>query len=117
MTRHVAVSTDQVLLTRATDPPIGTQSCELGSSEVTGVDLDDLSLELAVTTGSASVSALYGHAGAVYFTTLAGDIVRVGTPAASEAGGESGGDDGGDGGGGGAPTSNALNVLGWRQVL
>ena len=113
----VVVSTDQVLLTRATDPPIGTQTCELGSSEVTGVDLDDLSLELAVTTGSASVSALYGHAGAVYFTTLAGDIVRVGTPVASEAGGESGGDDDDGGGDGGGPTSNALGILGWRQVL
>jgi hypothetical protein len=114
----VVVSTDQVLLTRAMDPPIGTDTCELGSSEVTGVDLDDLSLELAVTTSSATVSALFGHAGAVYFTTLAGDLVRVGTPIASEAGGESGGDDddGGDGGDNGA-TSRALGILGWRQVL
>ncbi len=112
----VVVSTDQVLLTRATDPPIGTDTCETGNSEVTGVDLDDLSLELAVTTGSASVSALYGHAGAVYFTTLAGDLVRVGTPVASEAGGESG-DDGDDGGDGEGPTSRALGILGWRQVL
>ncbi len=113
----VVVSADQVLLTRAVDPPIGTATCELGSSEVTGVDLDDLELELAVTTHSATVSALYGHAGAVYFSTLAGDIVRVGTPVASEAGGESGDDDEGGGGDGGGPTSNALGILGWRQVL
>jgi hypothetical protein len=114
----VVVSTDQVLLTRAMDPPIGTDTCEMGSSEVTGVDLDDLSLELAVTTGSATVSALFGHAGAVYFTTLAGDLVRVGTPIASEAGGESDGDgDDGDGGDDDETTSRALGVLGWRQVL
>ncbi len=114
----VVVSTDQVLLTRAMDPPIGTDTCEMGSSEVTGVDLDDLSLELAVTTGSATVSALFGHGGAVYFTTLAGDLVRVGTPIASEAGGESGGDDDdGDGGDDDQSTSRALGILGWRQVL
>jgi hypothetical protein len=108
-----------VLPTRAVDPPIGTTSCELGASEVTGLDIDDLSLDLAVTTSAASVSALFGHAGAVYFTTLAGDLVRVGTPIASEAGGESGNGNGngnGNGGGNGSP-SNALGILGWRQAL
>jgi hypothetical protein len=120
----VVVSTEQVLLTRAIDPPIGTQTCELGNSELTGLDLDDLSVQLSLTTGSASVSSLFGHAGAVYFTTLAGDVVRVGTPVASEAGGEpkggsSGGNgDGGNGGNGGnGTTSGPLAIVGWRQVL
>ena len=118
----VVVSTDQVLLTRATDPPIGTSTCELGGSELTGVDIDDLSSELTVNTSSATVSSLFGHAGAVYFTTLSGDLVRVGTPVATEAGGESGGNGNngnGDDDDGEAPgnSSNALGILGWRQVL
>jgi hypothetical protein len=120
----VVVSTDQVLLTRAMDPPIGTETCELGASEVTGVDLDELTVQLTVTSGAASVSALFGHAGAVYFTTLAGDMVRVGTPVAPEAGGEGGdgnGNGGGTGGGGddtGSGTiTGPLGVLSWRQLL
>jgi hypothetical protein len=114
------VSTEQVLLTRATDPPVGTSTCDLGGAEVTGVDIDDLSTELAVTTGSATVSALFGHGGAIYFTTLAGNLVRVGTPIAGEAGGESGhGNGGGDDADNDDPgvTSDALGILGWRQVL
>jgi hypothetical protein len=109
-----------VLLTRAIDPPIGTQTCDLGNADLTGLDIDDLSVGLSVTTGSASVSALFGHAGAVYFTTLGGDLVRVGTPVASEAGGEpQGGGTGGDNGGqnGQGTTSGPLGILGWRQVL
>jgi len=116
----VVVSTEQVLLTRAIDPPIGTQTCELGNSDVTGLDLDDLQVQLSVTTGSASVSSLFGHGGAVYFTTLGGDVVRVGTPVASEAGGEpQGGATGGDNGGqnGQGTQSGPLGILGWRQVL
>jgi hypothetical protein len=116
----VVVSTEQVLLTRAIDPPIGTLTCELGNAEVTGLDLDDLSVQLSVTTGSASVSSLFGHAGAVYFTTLGGDLVRVGTPVASEAGGEpQGGSSGGPGGddSGNGTASGPLGIVGWRQVL
>jgi hypothetical protein len=111
----VAVSTDQVLLTRAYDPPIGTSSCALGKAEVDGVDIDSLATELAVTTTSATVSALFGHAGAVYFTTLGGSVVRVGTPVAANAGGESSGEGSDDDDGGGA-VSDALGVMGWRQV-
>jgi hypothetical protein len=114
----VVVSSDQVLLTRATDPPIGTDTCDLGGSQLSGVDIDDLSTVLTVNTASATVSSLFGHAGAVYFTTLSGDLVRVGTPVASEAGGESGGNGNGNGDGNGSEhISNALGILGWRQVL
>jgi hypothetical protein len=113
----VAVSAEQVLFTRAIDPPVGTSTCELGAAEVTGVDLDDLNVQLAVATSSASVSALFGHAGAVYLTTLGGTLVRVGTPVASEAGGESGtGGGGGEEDGGDGPVSDALAIVGWRQV-
>lgn len=118
----VAVSAEQVLLTRSTDPSIGTGLCELGSSEVMGLDLDDLSTELTVATASSTVSSLFGHAGAIYFTTLGGELVRVGTPGAADAGGESatggsGGDGGGDGGDEDGNSTMPLGIVGWRQVL
>ncbi|HTE51856.1 MAG TPA: hypothetical protein VK698_13470, partial [Kofleriaceae bacterium] len=96
-------------------------------SEVTGVDIDDLTTQLHITTSSATVSALFGHAGAIYFTTLGGDLVRVGVPTAADAGGESGatgghggdgGDNGdGDGDGGDGTSLSPLGIVGWRQVL
>jgi hypothetical protein len=118
----VAVSAEQVLLTRSTDPTVGTGLCELGSSEVMGVDLDDLTTQLTIATTSSTVSSLFGHAGAIYFTTLGGDMVRVGTPGAADAGGESatgghGGDGGGDGGDDDGNSSMPLGIVGWRQVL
>src|SRR5690606_22267002 len=114
----VVVSPEQVFMTRAVDPPIGTAVCDLGSAEVAGLDLDTLGAEVSQSTSSATVSALFGHAGAIYLTTLGGQIVRIGEPVASEAGGESGGS--GEPGGSDPPPiggSGALQILGWWQSL
>ena len=66
------------------------------------------------------MSSLYGDGGAIYFATLAGDIVKIGDARAENAGddtangtggGQASGDDGsGDGGGEG------LGIIGWRVV-
>lgn len=119
----VVVSSEQVFLTRAVDPPVGTTACDLGASQLDGLDVDTLAESFSSDTAHASVSALYGHAGAIYFTTVGGNIVRIGTPTATSAGGESiqgssgGQDDGGDDDEGDGNATGALDSLGWRQVL
>ena len=53
---------------------------------------------------------LFGHAGAIYLTTMGGDVVRIGTSTAPNAGDESAN---------GEPTGGAsgrFGMLGWRQV-
>ena len=109
----VVVTTDQVIVTRSIDPPIGTGTCEFGESEVTGLNLASLDEEFSVATASATVSSLYGDAGAVYFSTIAGEIVRIGSPGAANAG------EGSTGGSSSTTESaprTALGVLGWRVI-
>ncbi len=109
----VVVTTDQVIVTRSIDPPIGTGTCEFGESEVTGLNLASLDEEFSVATASATVSSLYGDAGAVYFSTIAGEIVRIGSPGAANAGE-------GSASGSSSTTESAprtaLGVLGWRVI-
>ena len=115
------VSSEQVIITQSTDPPVGTGTCEFGSSKVIGLNLSTLEEEFSATTSSATVSSLYGDGGAIYFATLAGDIVRLGTPRAENAG-----DDSVSGAGNGTADSNshdsstsddgALRVLGWKEL-
>ncbi len=118
----VVLTQSDVVITRATDPPVGTGTCEFGSSKVSGFTIADLKESFSVVTHSATVSSLFGDAGAVYFATLAGEIVRIGTPRAADAGGDSrsgagGGQAGGSsGGGGGGSATDPLQVLGWRQA-
>jgi len=115
----VVVSVSDVIVTRATDPPVGTGTCEFGTSEVTGFSTSEFNTDFSVATPSATVSSLYGDGGAIYFATLSGEIVKIGTPRASVAGedtangtggGQSGTGDGSGGGGGG------MSLLGWRVV-
>lgn len=111
----VVVTTKQILVTRSTDPPVGTGTCEFGQSKIAGLDLNTLSEEFTVPTSSATTSSLYGDGGSIYFATLAGDLVRIGDPRAANAGEDSisGGTDGdvqvgtpGDG----------MRMLGWREL-
>ncbi len=109
-----------VIVTRATDAPVGTGVCEFGTSEVTGFSIAEFNTDFSVATNSATVSSLYGDGGAIYFATLAGDIVKIGDARAETAGEDTAnggaptqasGDDGsGDGGGDG------MAIEGWRVV-
>lgn len=105
----VVVTPEQVILTRAIDPPVGTATCDLGSSRVEGYQLNTLVADFSVDIGSATVSPLFGHGGAVYLTTLGGGVIRVGTPASPEAGGEEPEESN-------PGTTEELTVMGWRQV-
>ena len=89
-------------------------TCSFGSSELVGFRLDALDELFHVTTSSATVSSLYAVGGAVYFTTLAGEVVRIGSATAGGdgSGGTGGTDDDEDGTRAAAP----LTVGGWRQV-
>jgi hypothetical protein len=123
----IVVTKEQVVLTRATDAPVGTNACEFGTSDLIGLDIDDhgggFGVDLIQSIASSTMSSLYGDAGAVYLATLKGDIVRVGTPRATVAGGDtaSGAIGGvasgnGDGSGSSSNTSGAMSLLGWRQL-
>ena len=110
----VVVSTDEIFFSRAVDPPVGTETCDLGTARVDGLDADTLLPSGAgtssTTIATASVSPLFGHAGAIYLTTMGGDVVRIGTSTAPNAGDESAN---------GEPTGGAsgrFGLLGWRQV-
>ena len=115
----VVVTASDVIVTRATDAPVGTGLCEFGTSEVTGFSIAEFDTNFSVVTDSATVSSLYGDGGAIYFATLSGKIVKIGEARAENAGddtanGTGGGqadDDDGSGAGGGG-----LGVLGWRVV-
>ena len=121
----VILTRDQVIFTRTTDPAIGAGTCDRGSSQIQGMDLQpaangDFDEVFTKQIASAVMGALYGDAGALYFANLAGQSVRIGTPRAAQAGGDSANpsqvpllaDTGGTGG-----TTAALSVLGWRQVF
>ncbi len=122
----VVVTAEQVITTRSVDPPIGNNSCDLGTSTVQGLKLNDTTNsfveDFSQTVLGATMSALFGDAGAIYFATLSGSIARVGTPRASEAGGDTASGSGGgtsnadDGGGGTGTGGQPLSIMGWRQV-
>lgn len=81
----VVVTDEQVLITRAIDPPIATSSCDNGSSAIVGLDVQDFGQDFVTAQTSSVVSSLFVNQGAVYATTLEGNIVRVGTPAQPDA--------------------------------
>ncbi len=115
----VVVTSDQVLITKSFDPPIGTGTCEFGSSEVASFDLSTLKERFSTATKGATVSSLYGDGGAIYFATLAGEVVRIGKPRAQNAGDDTANGTGGGNAESGEPfdPSNApLNVVGWREM-
>ncbi len=82
----VVITASDVITTRATDPVVGTGTCELGSSEVTGFSTAAFVQSFNVSISSSSVSSLYGTSGALYLSTVGGDIVRIGTAGAANAG-------------------------------
>ncbi len=122
------VTPEQVIFTRTKDPVIGSAQCDLGSTVVQALQLDadtqgDFSEDFSQTLASAVMGALYGDAGALYFATLSGDVSRIGTPRAANAGGDSGSSTppplygtGSESGTGTVGTADALSLLGWRQV-
>jgi hypothetical protein len=81
----VVVTPEQVLITRAVDPPIATSSCDNGSAEIVALDVQDFDQQFVTLSTSAMVSSLYGDQGALYATTLSGEMIRVGTPTQPDA--------------------------------
>ena len=118
----VVVTSEQVVFTRTIDPEIGTGACDFGSSHIDGMKLNDsdgifdLDFSQSLPSGGI-VSSLYGDAGAVYATNLAGEMIRIGTPRSANAGGDT---DGGHGGGyavgNETVVAKPLSLLGWRQI-
>ncbi len=115
----VVVSQSDIIVTRATDPPVGTSTCEFGTSTVAGFSVAefDESFNVTIPGAGATVSSLYGDGGALYFATLSGDIVKIGTPDAPTAGDASGASQADfDPENPGAGTSGGMSVLGWRML-
>ncbi|HTJ44571.1 MAG TPA: FG-GAP-like repeat-containing protein [Kofleriaceae bacterium] len=127
----VVVTPSQVLLTRTIDPKIATGTCDLGSSNVEALKLDadasnNFVVDFNVAVASAVMGGLYGDRGAVYFADLNGDVNRIGTPLAANAGDDSAhgynpGNGSGTGSGTGSGivtgTTSAFTLMGWRQVF
>ena len=125
----VVVTPDQVILTKTLDPQIGTSTCDPGRTIVQSVGLEpngtgDFIDDFNVTINSSVMGALYGDAGAVYFATLGGDVSRIGTPRAANAGGDTAAGSsipttgpGGAGDRGGLGTTDPMILMGWRQIL
>ncbi|MCE9575452.1 MAG: FG-GAP-like repeat-containing protein [Deltaproteobacteria bacterium] len=125
----VVVTPDQVILSRSTDPVVGSGTCDLGTAHVDAMALNGgtgtaFNSQFSVAVASAVMGAIYGDRGAIYFATLAGDVARIGTPAAANAGDDTAsgynpgtGSGSGSGSGSGVGTSSAFTLLGWRQVL
>jgi hypothetical protein len=123
------VTPTQVIFTRTTDPQIGTGTCDPGSSTVTAFELNsDVSgnfvQDFALVVSSAVMTAMYGDAGAIYFATLSGDVARIGTPRAANAGddtnnGVTQGMGVGDNANAGQTlgTTTPFTLMGWRVVL
>jgi len=123
------VTTEQVIFTATVDPEIGSASCDTGATQVTAVALEadgagDFATDFIQDVASAVMGALYGDAGAVYFATLSGDVSRVGTPRATNAGEDSTSatpiQQYGDGNENSSTTTvgttSSLTLMGWRQV-
>lgn len=121
----VVVTQQQVLFTRTIDPRVASGTCDRGSSVIQAVQLNELEdgqfvTDFETTVDSAVMGALYGDAGAVYFATLSGDVVRIGQPRAAEAGGDSAGGGSGSGSGSGSEVGTIdtpMTLMGWRQVF
>jgi hypothetical protein len=124
----VVVTSEQVIITRTFDPKVGTGTCDPGSSRLEAFDLDadasgDFVTDFVTAVASSVMGSLFGDRGAVYFATLGGDVVRVGSPEAANAGDDTAaGYQGGIPiGPGGAPGSlegsnQPMTLLGWRQI-
>ncbi|MEZ4400608.1 MAG: hypothetical protein R3B06_11350 [Kofleriaceae bacterium] len=125
----VLATTSDVVMTRTVDPLVGTNTCDTGTSKVAvlslNADTDGSFIEESTqSVASAAVGSIYGQGGAIYFATLSGEVVRIGTPRAANAGGDSANPSGvpvfGQGNEstttGTVGTNIPLTLLGWRQV-
>jgi FG-GAP-like repeat len=125
----VVVTPTQVLFTRTIDPAIGTNSCDTGSSTISGVELNpgtgtNFTSAFNLGVSSAVMGSLYGDAGAIYFATISGDVARVGTPRSATAGGDTTAGQSQGAGTGDVPSTGAVigttspfTLIGWRVVL
>ena len=118
----VVVTPDTVYLTRSTDAVIGGGSCDFGSTSVQGYNVNTLnsSLDVSMIGGqsvAASAGPLFGDAGALYFSTVAGKIERVGSPGAATAGAGNQSTLSNMGAADTGGTATAFTLLGWREVL
>ncbi len=125
----VVVTPEQVILTRTRDPLVGSGTCDIGSTVVQALQLNEntttgeFEVDFEQSLTSAVMGALYGDAGALYFATLSGDVSRIGTPRAASAGGDTTSGtpppqfgEGSETGTGTVGNADALALLGWRQV-
>ncbi len=122
----VVVTPEQVLTTRSTDPLVGTNTCDSGSSVIAGLRLNDdangdFVADFSIAMNSAIVAPLFATAGAIYTSTLSGQVVRVGEPRATHAGDDTAagvgqGTSSTDGGAGGQPATGSIRVVGWNHV-
>jgi hypothetical protein len=123
----VVVTPEQVIFTRTIDPVVGSSVCDLGSTKVQALRLDadgagDFTEDFSQTLTSAVMGSLYGDAGALYFASLSGDVSRIGTPRAPSAGGDTASGTApqysgvSEGGTTSVGSTDALALLGWRQV-
>ncbi|HEY0986252.1 MAG TPA: FG-GAP-like repeat-containing protein [Kofleriaceae bacterium] len=125
----VVVTPNQVIFTKTVDPAIGTNTCDSGSSTISGVQLTagsgtNFTTDFNLGVNSAVMGSLFGDAGAIFFATISGDVARIGTPRTSTAGGDtvagaSQGMGSGDvpSGGGTIGTTSPFTLMGWRVVL
>lgn len=118
----VVVSTDSVYMVTSTDAVIGTGTCDYGSSQVLGYNLNTFTNTLNVssvagTSLAASSGPLFGDAGALYFATVSGKVERVGSPVATSAGANSSSTLGNMGASDSGGAASAFTLLGWREVL
>lgn len=124
------VTPQQVILTRTIDPAIGTSSCDPGSAKIQALELNkdasnNFVTDFTLAVSSAVMGALYGDAGAIYFATLSGDVARIGTPRAANAGDDTtaghvqgmGVGDQGTGSNATVGTISPFSLMGWRVVL
>lgn len=125
----VLVTPSQVIFTKTVDPAIGTSACDPGSSTISAVQLDagtgtNFTSDFNLGVNSAVMGGLFGDAGAIYFATIQGDVARIGTPRAFNAGGDTAAGQGqatgvGDQATGASTvgTTSGFTLMGWRVVL
>lgn len=118
----VVVSTDTVYMVTSTDAVIGTGTCDYGSSQVLGYNLNTFNNTLNVSSVSgtslaASAGPLFGDAGALYFATVSGKVERIGSPIATSAGANSSSTLSNMGASDTGGAASAFTLLGWREVL
>ncbi len=123
------VTADQVFFTKTIDPAIGTGQCVSGKSVVGAMKVDapngEFTIDFEQVVTSSILGGLFGDGGAVYFSTLSGEVQRIGRPRAANAGDDSAATASGIN----APkkfsnldvgywgTSGPFQLLGWQQVF